>query len=332
MWAIAGGAAIVAVTAVVLFLVAFGRDGDQSQGWPKRTLPDPPQQLAFPSKAIGMAPGDHCEYVLRSGNASLDSTILKFVLEDRGKEQFHFSAQLGDNSVKRFDVKAEGTRAFVPRETSDGVFEMVGISDLPDSIDQNQSWRYQTLHYDALGGLAGGERTTCVGPLVCWTPAGEFVCARFNHEEIEGHQAILDGQYWLNPQMPFPIRCRWRRANSVSLIYMDLHSYKLADQTRTAAASALPDSPRRELIDWIKAHDVHGPNGPLVEDLVGRFHIAVQDHSNEKVRWTIGSKLTKDGKAYILRLEDDTFTATAIQQGSEEDQSKSQLKESIGEG
>jgi hypothetical protein len=305
----------------------------QSSG-PKRKLPDPPNELAFSAKTVKMSPGDRWNYIILSGDDSLDGKILKFTLEKREKDAFHFSAQLESGPPWQFVVKAEGTLAFLPREVSSGVFEVAGISSIPDSINQYSTWRSNNLHYtyDANGAQHTlGEKTAATGPCVCWVPAGQFVCAKFSHEAIEEGQAKLDGEYWLTPELPFGVRCRWQRATSVSSIFMELCSYKAAEQTRTASTSCVPEAARRAFIDWIKAHDKHGPHGPLVEHLLALFHIAIQDRPDKKVRWTIGSNLTKDGKGYVLQVEDEKFTVVEIPAGVQDEESKSHLKESIGE-
>jgi len=200
-WAVGAGGSIVALAAVILLLILLLQKKEQPAR-AKRKLPDPPQELGFPAEAIEMAPGDRWDYIILSGDNSLDGKILKFTFVKREKENFHLSAQLENDPPRQFLVKAEGTVAILPREVSAGVFEAVGVSSLPESIQRDYTWRMQQLkyRYDLDGTQhAHGERTIATGPCVCWVPAGQFVCAKFSHEMIEDDQAILDGEYWLNP-------------------------------------------------------------------------------------------------------------------------------------
>jgi len=298
-----------------------------------RQLPEAPQQLAFSPALLAISPGDQWEYVLLTGDTSLDAKVLTFTFEKRENTKLHFSARLGDAKPHVFSIEEEAGTWFFPSEVSRGVFEAIGIGDEhPETVQRPLTWTAQHLSYTYDGPFqhAHGYRTIGTGPSICAVPAGDYACAKFLRADVVDNKATRVGEYWLTPEVPFALRCRWRRAESVSLLLMELRSYRCSGEESEPSDLQIPRTERQKLIDWAKAHDKHGEDGPLVEDLLALFHMALQDHPGKGVQWTIGSNLTKDDKGYVLELQRGRFRVVKeIALEDENASSRSQLKQSF---
>ena len=83
------------------------------------------------------------------------------------------------------------------------------------------------------------------------------------------------------------------------MILFELSTYGLTGES-AAADATIPKEERQKAVDWIKSNNKFGEQTDIVENVIFLLHEGIRLYPKAGTRITIGSDVTKSGRAYRL--------------------------------
>lgn len=287
-------------------------------------------ELRFSSKCAALRPGDCWSYTLSSSRKSLDGQVLKITFTNHSEEGIRFALQLGDAAPQQCVVSKHDASFVTPIESANSNFTLVGIGEeYPSSLTKGENWQKNHLlySYDAMN-----QRTTTgytiagSGPVSVAVPSGTFPCARL--EYVDAGTRRLSSMRWFTPDLPMVVRSRERLAGSSGIVLFEMSSFTVVGHKASLAESNIDIRERQNAIDWIKLHNKFGEECQLVDDFILTLHTGIRESPSKVLRWLIGSRLTRDSKAYRLEWKAGKFSHS---ESTERESDSNQVNFSVGE-
>lgn len=260
-----------------------------------------PPELKLSKADLSIAPGDTWTYLISSSDPSLDLKVLAVTVKESAADKTTFDVRLAADAPWSVEIPAKEMTWFAPVETETGVFGLKALgddypTDSRPGVTWNRSARF--FKYDDAGNRTGEEGyvMSSGGPRVCAVPAGVFPCAEIERNDFgkPGVQSFMA----IASKAPAAIRSRVRRAGGTGMILFELLSIGAA--VEPAAEALIPKVERQKAIEWIKTNNKFGEHADIVENVVFLLHDGVRTYPKAGIRISVGSDVTKDGRAYRL--------------------------------